>query len=594
MTQQGFDADQVSRAFLDGLAIVANAGVESASGIPMFTTQGLALNAMAALVQAEELMAERGRSTCDADLLAVAALQATAGPIRDALRDGWGVDPAEACRSLLSMLESPAEIVPFHSDGSLNRAGFSVAAIGCLELCRKEAEGLGYDKISSYVFLLGAVGHSGGALERALAVQLQSPVQVHESAMRAARASRRNELSNISLGRNALHLSVLKTIEHAAELAAGERAPQIAEAHLIRSFLIHGDPGAVRLLLGKAVDAEALEAFLKTDEDLATAEDESTPMDVDAVAAQMRQRVVGQDAVIDAIVPLLDQLRFGWKRSRGPLRVFFFLGSSGVGKTELGKQLAEAVYGSSEELLMLEMGQFTHSTDKSMLIGAAPGYTGYGEGQLTNGLRDKPRCVVLFDEIEKAANCPAVFDVILRFLDEGLIRDPAGPVRDGRQCIVIFTSNHGAEELTKLAERQSADEYQLRRKIRHCLTTTDSGQRLFREEFINRIDEFLVFRDLGREHVKAILRQQLQRVALQMKNDHGLNVTIDADSVLEPLAEVCDERTEEGARVCSRVIEDHVVSPIIRFVAKHPGVAPRVTADDGGIRVVTSASHESL
>lgn len=120
---------------------------------------------------------------------------------------------------------------------------------------------------------------------------------------------------------------------------------------------------------------------------------------------------------------------------------FSLLGPTGTGKTQLGKELARYVYGSEDEMLFFEMGTFNTKESMNNFIGSPPGYVGYGEGKLTNGLRDHPECVVLFDEIEKADI--SVFDALLRFADEGKISDPAGPVRDGRRCIIVLTSNAG-------------------------------------------------------------------------------------------------------------------------------------------------------
>src|SRR5207248_9239326 len=136
-------------------------------------------------------------------------------------------------------------------------------------------------------------------------------------------------------------------------------------------------------------------------------------------------------------------------------------------KTELAKTLAHAVYGSPENLIFLEMGQFNAPESMNIFVGAPPAYVGYGEGKLTNGLRDKPRAVVLFDEVEKAH--ARVLDALLRFLDEGRIDDPAGPVRDGSQCLVILTSNVGAQQLSELGKQVDASRSNARGLMRDQL-----------------------------------------------------------------------------------------------------------------------------
>jgi ATP-dependent Clp protease ATP-binding subunit ClpC len=271
----------------------------------------------------------------------------------------------------------------------------------------------------------------------------------------------------------------------------------------------------------------------------------------------------------------VELMRFGFSDPGRPIGVFLFCGQSGSGKTEMAKELARAVYGSEENLIFLEMGQFNSAESMNIFVGAPPGYIGYGQGKLTNGLRDKPRAVVLFDEVEKAN--PKVLDALLRFLDEGKIDDPAGPVRDGSQCIVILTSNVGAAELGAMA-KSLVGKPNRRTELRRALRK-EFQKHKFRVEFLNRNDEVVLFRSLEKDDYVEIARRYLHKVVKRLKQERQLDVDPDP-GVAQAIGTYCAS-IEEGARAVKRLTQRMVVVPVARFALNHrcqPGCRLRVTA----------------
>jgi ATP-dependent Clp protease ATP-binding subunit ClpC len=290
--------------------------------------------------------------------------------------------------------------------------------------------------------------------------------------------------------------------------------------------------------------------------------DFSAMADVDTIERRLKQRLVGQDDAVSRILPHIQRMRFGFTNPNRPVGVFLFCGQSGSGKTEMAKELARAVYGSEENLLFLEMGQFNSPESMNIFVGAAPGYVGYGEGKLTNGLRDKPRAVVLFDEVEKAH--ARVLDALLRFLDEGKISDPAGPVRDGTQCLVILTSNVGAEELSRVwkeIEHVPNSKAIVRKKLRE-----EFRKHQFRIEFLNRVDELLLFRTLRLEDYVEITRRLLSKELDRLREQHGIDIVPD-DSVSKLIGAYC-AGIGEGARAAQRLVQSVVVTPVIDHVVR--------------------------
>jgi len=275
---------------------------------------------------------------------------------------------------------------------------------------------------------------------------------------------------------------------------------------------------------------------------------------------RLRDRIVGQEEAIVAVSNAIRRARSGLKDPRRPIGSFIFLGSSGVGKTEMAKALAAFLFGNEEALLTVDMSDFQERHTASRLTGAPPGYVGYEEGgQITEAVRRRPYQVVLFDEIEKAH--PDVWNSLLQILEEGRLTDGQGHVVDFRNTVLIMTSNIG----TKFAQRAGTigfprpngdgDGYEetARGEIRDALKKT------FRPEFLNRIDEIIVFADLTVEDVEQIVNLQMGEIADRLA-EQGLAVELTDGARAWLAREGFDPQF--GARPLRRALQRHVESPL--------------------------------
>ncbi|RMF35954.1 MAG: AAA family ATPase, partial [Chloroflexi bacterium] len=262
---------------------------------------------------------------------------------------------------------------------------------------------------------------------------------------------------------------------------------------------------------------------------------------------------------ITAIAKAVRRARAGLKDPRRPIGSFIFLGPTGVGKTELTKALAEFMFGSEEALIQLDMSEFMERHTVARLVGAPPGYIGYEDaGQLTEAIRRRPYSIVVFDEIEKAH--PEVFNMLLQIMEEGHLSDARGRKVDFRNTIIIMTSNVGAEMIkrnTSLGfvvqrdeEREAEDAYQeMREKLLSQL------KRVFRPEFLNRLDGVIVFRALGKEEIKQIVDLELGKVRERLQ-EHQVEMEV-TEAAKELLAREGYD-PDYGARPLRRVIQNRV------------------------------------
>ena len=249
---------------------------------------------------------------------------------------------------------------------------------------------------------------------------------------------------------------------------------------------------------------------------------------------ELHKRVIGQDEAIDAVCNAVRRSRAGLQDPKRPIASFIFLGTTGVGKTELAKALAEYLFNDENMLTRIDMSEYQEKFSVTRLIGAPPGYVGYDEGgQLTEAVRRKPYSVVLFDEIEKAH--PDVFNTLLQVLDDGRLTDNKGRLVDFKNTIIIMTSNATREQLTKL----------------------------MRPEFLNRIDDIITFHPLTKEEIKKVVELQMKRVQKMLEQQgfslHWTQETIDdlADLGYDP---------DFGARPVKRAIQDHVLNDLSRKI----------------------------
>jgi ATP-dependent Clp protease ATP-binding subunit ClpC len=276
---------------------------------------------------------------------------------------------------------------------------------------------------------------------------------------------------------------------------------------------------------------------------------------------ELHQRVVGQQEAIDAISKAVRRARAGLKDPRRPIGSFMFLGPTGVGKTELAKALAEFMFGSSEALIKLDMSEFMERHNVSRLVGSPPGYVGYEEGgQLTEAIRRRPYSVVLLDEIEKAH--PEAFNMLLQIMEDGSLADAKGRRVDFRNTLLLLTSNVGADQLQRQASlgfrreesvEQAAEYDTMRQKV------TDDLKRRFRPEFLNRLDNVIVFRSLTREEIVQIVDIMLREFK-KLLDERELAVAL-TDDAKNYLAEKGYD-PNYGARPVRRLIQNLIVDPV--------------------------------
>ncbi len=300
----------------------------------------------------------------------------------------------------------------------------------------------------------------------------------------------------------------------------------------------------------------------------------------------LHSRVIGQDEAVQAVSNAIRRARAGLQEENRPLGSFIFLGGTGVGKTELAHALAGFLFDDESNLVRLDMSEYQERHTVSRMIGAPPGYIGYEEGgQLTEAVRRKPYSVVLLDEIEKAH--PEVFNILLQLLDEGRLTDNQGRTVNFKNSIVIMTSNLGSDLIRARMEDKSStadNQEQIREEIFEMLKAT------LRPEFLNRVDEIIVFHPLTAEHLKAILHLQLNRLLRRLeKQQVSIKLTDDAE---EYLVEVGTDPLY-GARPLKRALQRELVNPLAKELLAGnyiPGDLVLVDYKDGELRFEKEAA----
>ncbi|NQW30552.1 MAG: AAA family ATPase [Ignavibacteria bacterium] len=328
---------------------------------------------------------------------------------------------------------------------------------------------------------------------------------------------------------------------------------QLDEAHAQLTELQKGAP-----LLKEEIDAEDIaEVVAKWTGIPVQRMLESEREELLKMESRLQQRIVGQDEAVAAVANSVRRARAGLQDSRHPIASFIFLGSTGIGKTEMAKALAEFLFDDEESMIRLDMSEYMEKHSVSRLVGAPPGYVGYEEGgQLTEAVRRKPFSVVLLDEIEKAH--PDVFNILLQVLDEGRLTDSQGTSVDFRNTIIIMTSNMGSEimqtQLSGLTE-QNRNERMItaREQILELL------RKKLRPEFLNRIDEVLLFKPLLQSDVLKITKLQMNIVSERIAAS-GIILNFSDDSVEWVSKRGYD--VQFGARPLKRVIQRYIADPL--------------------------------
>lgn len=288
----------------------------------------------------------------------------------------------------------------------------------------------------------------------------------------------------------------------------------------------------------------------------------------------LHKRVVGQDEAVQAVSDAVLRSRAGLQDPSRPLGSFLFLGPTGVGKTELAKALAESLFDSEKHMVRIDMSEYMEKSSVSRLVGAAPGYIGYEEGgQLTEAVRRSPYTIVLLDEIEKAH--PDVFNILLQVLDDGRLTDGQGRTVDFKNTIIIMTSNLGSELLLKGTE--DGDEKTSRAQVMQLI------QRNFKPEFLNRIDDIIMFKPLGKEDIRRIVVKDVAGLEKRL-SDQEITLSLD-DAALDQLADWGYDPAY-GARPLQRVVTTKVETPLAKLIIGgtiKAGQTVRISAQNGNL-----------
>ncbi|MDB9313026.1 ATP-dependent Clp protease ATP-binding subunit [Spirulina sp. CS-785/01] len=314
--------------------------------------------------------------------------------------------------------------------------------------------------------------------------------------------------------------------------------------------------------------------------------------------ARLHERLIGQNEAVEAVAKAIRRARVGMKDPHRPIASFIFSGPTGVGKTELAKALADLLFGSEESIIRIDMSEMMESHTTSKLIGSPPGFVGYEEGgQLTEAVRRQPYSVVLFDEIEKAH--PDVFNLMLQLLDDGHMTDSKGRKVDFKNTLIIMTSNIGSKVIEKggsglgfeLAENEAESRYHhIREKV------MDEMKNYFRPEFINRLDDTIVFRQLEKDEVKVIADKMLEEVRDRLIEQH--NLALDVTDAFKDLVVNAGYNPSQGARPLRRAImnllEDSLAEAILSSQFTGHNLAIVDVDDDGNVQVTPSYSSERV
>jgi len=292
---------------------------------------------------------------------------------------------------------------------------------------------------------------------------------------------------------------------------------------------------------------------------------------------RLRERVIGQDEAIVAVSNAVRRARAGLQDPNRPMGSFLFLGPTGVGKTELTKALAEFLFDDEQAMQRIDMSEYMEKHSVARLIGAPPGYVGYEEGgALTEAVRRRPYQVILFDEIEKAH--PDVFNVLLQVLDEGRLTDGQGRVVDFKNSLIVLTSNLGSEAIVQ----DEGEELSLRTKDK----VMEAVRGHFRPEFLNRLDEILLFRRLSRSDMAAIVATQIKRLH-RLLEDRQITLAISPEA-LNWLAEAGYDPVY-GARPLKRVIQRTIQNPLAQEILSGKvldGQKVKIDVENEGINLV--------
>ncbi|MCB0719657.1 MAG: ATP-dependent chaperone ClpB [Bacteroidetes bacterium] len=306
---------------------------------------------------------------------------------------------------------------------------------------------------------------------------------------------------------------------------------------------------------------------------------------------RLKERVVGQDAAVEAVSNAVRRGRAGLQEEGRPIGSFIFLGTTGVGKTELAKALAEFLFNDDAAMVRIDMSEYQERHTVSRLVGAPPGYVGYEEGgQLTEAVRRRPYAVVLLDEIEKAH--PEVFNILLQVLDDGRLTDNKGRTADFRNTIIIMTSNLGSD---LIRDRMAAYEGDVPEEVSSGIQREvfELLKKQLRPEFLNRIDEIVMFNPLGKKEIRRIVAIQFEHIRRLVEKNQDVSIEI-SDAAMDWLAETGFDPVF-GARPLKRVMQREVTNKLAEEILSgwiQPGSVVSITKSDAGLAFEVEAEAE--
>lgn len=540
---------------------------------PSELTKETATPSVAAMLSRAEEISRNAQHQSIKDASLSLALLETADSGLTQLLKAWATEKAlgdfqaELNRKIAPQSPSPDV---FNANG-LNIGLFDATGVRMIYRWQEDMASMGVTKMTSRHLLYSLLGDDAGPLAIALATSgMDVKKDLHSVLSRELVRPGRKRNESFVLGGDTVFAAVEGVLKEAFKSARQRGSLQIS-AHDVHVAFIEKEAAEITRLFTRenAIDLEAVRDRVREFQTDADTEPPLQRFSITEIEQKIKNTIFGQEEALSRVLPWIKRLRFGLPRDERPAGVFLFLGPTGAGKTQMAKELARYVYGSEEMIIFLEMGQFKTKEAMNQFIGAPPGYVGYGEGKLTNGLRDKPESVVLFDEIEKADT--SVFDTLLRFADEGMISDPAGPVRNGRKCIIVMTTNAGQTWLRRHLQehpeaREDPEVLSQRLFVEAMKELADKG---FRPEFLGRVDERITFLPFSLKTCRQIVENVLAKEIAKLKKLKQVDLDVMED-VHDLLAQCTfNNAIDEGARGAPRTINRLIVTRAIDFLSDY-------------------------